>query len=141
MTSKQTTSCKMGMTLLAILSLTTITLSSCTKSPNSGNDGAKFAGTWTGTSSCGGSATFVLASSGNTVSTSGSVGIGSCVKSITFSGTASGNNVNFPSQTYTDGCGNSYTVSANGSISGTTLTLTQTASGTVSASCTFTGTK
>jgi hypothetical protein len=126
----------------ALASITVITLiaSSCTKS-SSGNAGAQFAGTWTGTSSCGsGAASFVLTASGNTVSTTGTVGSTGCVKSITLSGTASGSNVVFPATNYTDGCGLSYTISAAASLSGGVLTLTESVTGAVTASCTFTGT-
>ena len=123
----------------------TFIISSCTKSSSgsSGNYAAQFVGTWTATSStCGASGgSTVFSGSGNTISTSGTVGNTGCVKSITETGTATANGFTFPSQTFTDGCGLSYTISAVGTISGGTLTFTETISGAVTATCTVTATK
>ena len=125
--------------LAAILSFTMIAVSSCTKT-SSGNDAAKFVGTWTGTSTCGGATTLVFSagSSGTTLTTSGFVGSGSCYKTITYNYTASGNSLTMNSSTYTDNCGNSYTFNGAGALSGNTLTFTVSGPG---ASCVFTGTK
>ena len=135
---------------IATVLLGGMVLTGCTKSPSGsgGTDAAKFVGTWNGTAICTGSATggsssftWNAGSTGTSLTASGSVGSGSCLKAITQNGTASGNNVSFPTTTYTDNCGNSYTVTETGSLSGSTLTLTETVSGALSASCTFTGTK
>ncbi|MBC7554212.1 MAG: hypothetical protein H7257_09555 [Taibaiella sp.] len=116
---------------------------SCTKKTDSSNDGAKFVGTWSGTSSCGGASSFVLnaGSDGNKVTNSGTAGSGACLKNVTLTYTANGNNLVLPSQTFTDNCGLSYTMSGSGTLSGNVLTITQTATGGVNATCVFTGTK
>ena len=135
-----TLSRKMVMLFLAILSLTSVTLSSCTKKSDS-NDAAKFVGTWNGTSSCG--MTYItFAGSGTTVTTDGTVGSGTCQKSVTFTLTASGNAMS-GSAVNTDLCGNTITSGMTGTISGNTLTLSITAASSTgsSGSCTFTGTK
>ena len=133
----------MVMAALVLLSFMSFTFSSCTKTTTTNNDGAKFVGTWVGTSTCvSGTTNFVISagSSGNTVTISGSAGSGSCYKAITYTMTANGNNLS-GNQTFTDLCGNSYTMVIAGSLSGNNLTLTETVSGSVSASCVFTGSK
>ena len=126
----------------------TIIISSCTKSSSSSspNYAAQFIGSWSGTSVCSGATgnntvTINAGSGTNGLSIAGTVGSGSCLKSITENGTASATSFSFPSQTFTDGCGNSYTLSVSGTLNGNTLTAVTTASGSVSATCTFTGTK
>ena len=97
--------------LAAALSLTFVTISSCTKKSDS-NDAAKFIGTWNvaagGCANAGATLVFAAGSGSNTLTNSGTVGNTGCVKAITATGTASGNSFNFPAQTFTDGCGLSY---------------------------------
>ncbi len=128
---------------IALLSL--FTISSCTKKTDTSNDGAKFVGTWVGTSTCNPGATqnFIITagSDGNTVNSSGTVGGAGCVKSATLIMKASGNVLTLNSQTFTDNCGLTYTLSGSGSINGNSFTMTQTATGAVNATCTFTGSK
>jgi len=135
----------MAVNTFAILSLIAVTLSSCTKKESSsGNDGAKFVGTWTGTSSCSsGTGHMILAagSNGNTVTMEASVGDASCYKAVTVNLTASGNNLTMPAQTFTDLCGQSYTFSGAGTLSGNTITMTFNFTGAITATCNFTGTK
>ena len=132
---------KSNATLIALF-LLALAINSCTKSSSSSGGAAAFAGTWNVTSSCGGSTSLVITSSGSTINFPGAAGNGSCAKPITYSGTVSGNNVVIPTTTYTDNCGNSATIGGAGSISGSTLTLTLTvAASTGSGSCTLTGTK
>ena len=140
-----TLSSKMVMTFLVILSLTAITLSSCTKKSDS-NDGAKFVGTWNGTGNCGsgssaGSLVISAGSNGTTVTTPGNVGSGTCYKAVSYTMTASGNTLTIPTQNFTDLCGNTYTISGSGALSGTTITLTFSTSGAATGTCVFTGTK
>jgi hypothetical protein len=128
-----------------------VTTSSCTKkSSSAADDASKFVGSWKGTATCGSGATpaadtLVLnaGNSGTGLASPGNVGISgtSCVKAITDSGTASGNSFTFPTKTFTDNCSNSYTISFTGTLSGSTLTVTETVSGFVSTTCVFTGTK
>ncbi|MCD6010320.1 MAG: hypothetical protein K0Q79_182 [Flavipsychrobacter sp.] len=129
--------------LLSIVLACILIFSACTKK-ESGNDAAKFIGTWNGTA-CGVAGNFTLnaGSNGSSLTTSMTVGTltPGCVKSVTLNITASGNTLTIPSQTFTDNCGVSYTISGGGSLSGTTLTLTENVSGGVTASCTFVGTK
>jgi hypothetical protein len=109
------------------------------------DDAAKFVGTWNGTVTGGGvpagSSSFTFAANGSGLSTPGSVGSTGCVKAVSLNVSASGNNLSVPSQTFTDGCANSYTISGAGSLSGNTLTLTESVSGTLSVTCVFVGTK
>jgi hypothetical protein len=138
---------KIAVATVVACALTTVIISSCTKSPSPGpNYATQFIGTWTGTSVCSGatgnsSVTINAGSGTNGLSTSGTVGSGSCQKSMTESGTAAATSFSFPSQNFTDGCGNSYTLTVSGTLNGNTLTAVTTASGSVSATCTFTGTK
>jgi hypothetical protein len=120
-----------------------VALSGCTKSSDSSatDDASKFAGTWTGTS-CGSPSTFTLTKTSSTsLTTSGSVGVSTCVKAALLNHTVSGNVITVPVQTFADNCGNTYTISGGGTLSGNTLTLTETVVGPVSATCTFVGTK
>ena len=127
--------------IICVALVTFITFSGCTKS-SSTDDAAKFAGTWNGTNSCGGTTSLTLTRTNNTTLTNtGTVGAGSCLKAITLNYTASGNTLTISSQTFTDNCGNSYTISGSGSLSGNTLTVTENASGAITASCVLTGTK
>ena len=118
-------------------------VNSCTKTTTSSNDGAKFVGAWTGTSSCSGATTYNLGtgSDGNTVTNSGTIGGTGCVKAISLNIKANGNVLTMASQTFTDGCGNSYTFTGSGVLSGTTLTMTETVTGAITQTCTFTGHK
>ena len=115
-----------------------VALYSCTK-PGGSNGAAQFIGTWNMTSACGGSAPIIFGGTGNTVTTTGTIGGGSCAKSITYTGTVSGKGFTIPSATYTDNCGVSYTVSGTGTLNGSTLSLTITIVG--EGTCTFSGTK
>ncbi len=138
---------KIMLAAIVTFTVTTAILSSCTKSSSSGpNYAALFVGTWTGSTLCSGATgnntvTIDAGSGTNGLSIPGTVGSGSCLKSVTENGTASATSFNFPSQTFTDGCGNSYTLSVSGTLNGSTLTAVTTASGSVNATCTFTGTK
>ena len=129
------------------LALATVIVSSCTKkSDSSPNYSAQFIGTWSGTTNCAGKTgtgtlTLAAGSGTNSLTNSGTCGTGSCVKPITVNGTASANGFVFPVQTFTDGCGLSYTITYVATLSGGTLTSTETATGAVNATCTFTGTK
>ncbi len=128
--------------IISLALVTFFAFSGCTKSGSSTDYATQFAGTWTGTSSCGGTASITLTRVNNTTLTSsGSVGGTGCVKSVTLNHTASGNTLTIPTQTFTDGCGNSYTISGSGVLSGSTLTYTENVTGAVTASCVFTGTK
>jgi hypothetical protein len=124
------------------LGLFAVSFSGCEKEED---NAPKFAGTWNGTSMCGGSSntgpiTFTNAGK-NTITTPFNVGSGSCAQSKTLTGTVSGNTATFSSTTYTDGCGGSYTVSASASLSGSNITFTLTVTGATNGTCTFTGTK
>ncbi len=135
--------CNRIATAVMIIALGAFSLSSCTKKKEESNDGAKFVGTWSGTSDCGGATSFTLnaGSNGNEVVQNGTAGTTGCEVAITLKGTASGNTLVFPAQNFTDNCGISYTVSATATLNGNTLSLTQTATGGVVGTCSFTGTK
>lgn len=132
---------------LLALTLLAITAQSCTKPTNAdtGNDGAKFAGTWTGTygtASASTTLTFTPGGNGNALTMLGSVGASTgCAKTVTFNLVASGNTILLPAQIFYDNCGVSYTVTGNGSINGSTLTFTENISGGVSSTYNFTGVK
>jgi hypothetical protein len=140
--------------VVGIISSTFIT--SCKKSKGE-KANAKFVGTWHGSGSCGvmgytapvDSISFVLVAGAtdNSLTTTQTVGSdSSCLKPVTINLTANGNNLVMPSQSFTDLCGNAQPISGSGTLSGTTLTMTEsmgiTASGLpLTVTCTFTVTK
>jgi hypothetical protein len=136
--------CRLMFASLCTVALAATIFSSCTKKSDT-NYASPFIGTWNVSSNtCGsGNSSFVISagSGSNSLSTSGSVGNTGCVSSITENGTASSNACAFSPQTFTDGCGLSYTISATGTLSGGTLTFTESVSGGVNATCTVTATK
>lgn len=126
--------------LLVVLA---VGISSCTKTPSNGNDGEKFIGTWTGTSS-GSLATLTIVAGGNgnaltIASTAGSTT--GCTKTITINLTASGVSILIPEQNFIDNCGVSYVISGSGSLSGNILTLVEHITGGVAKTYNFTGSK
>ncbi len=135
---------KMVMAMLVVFSLTSFMFSSCTKTES--NDGAKFIGTWNGTTTCAGSASggssIVISkgSNNNTVTMEGSLGTGSCYKAIVYNLAVSGNTFTC-TKTDTDNCGNSYTTTLTGSTSGNSLSISFAGSGSATGTCVFTGTK
>ena len=128
---------------IAAFALSAVIISSCKK--DDPDYAAQFIGTWNTTSnSCGGGNSSFTISAGtgkNALATSGTVGNSGCVVSITETGTASKTSFNFPSQTFTDGCGLTYTITLSGTISGNTISYTETASGAVNITCSGTATK
>lgn len=137
----QITGSKMVKILLAILSLTAISLSSCTKKKDV-NPALQFVGTWNGISTCSGPATLTFAAgSGNTVIIPGTVGYDTCKRNITYTLTAYGTSM-VDTESFTDACGNIFTVSMSASLNGGTLTYSISDVGAgQSGYCIFTGTK
>ncbi|MBC7555036.1 MAG: hypothetical protein H7257_13795 [Taibaiella sp.] len=131
-----------GTTAVLILLCTTL---SCKKETST--DAAKFAGTWTGLSTCtSDSATvsvIITAGSGNNITFTNNIATATypALKDVTVKAVASGDQLTFPTQSFNDNSGHSITISGSGSLSGGTLTLYQEYTGYLSTACSFSGRK
>jgi len=137
---------KKNIAVMAICTVIISMLSSCVGGGYgvSPNNFASFVGTWQVTSnSCGvgNSSISISANSNNdTLIVTNYLGKNNCLAPVTEYGTVYTNVCTFSPQAFTDSCGNAYTISLTGTVSYTTLNATETITGHVNTTCTFTAT-
>ncbi len=138
--------------LLTFAAIAAISIISCKKtSPISAN--AKFAGDWTGSTTCWsvGTATtvatntvsyFGAGSEGNLLTIGWSFGEANCYRAVPVEGTVNNYSFSIAPQNFSDNCGAGYLISGNGSLSlSGVLTYTTTVTSATVVTCAFSGVK